>query len=118
MTAQEFQEEVFASINKDMGSSYSRIDDPFSTSSSGYNSARWASRGYSAAWNLVETTPPQPGEAAPAYGKRLLEKLHELKNRYRYDAGDEDGFAMGAVGEVISRAERLLRELGQENPPA
>ncbi len=114
MTAVEFQAEVLGFCGNQMGRTYSRIDDPYSTSMSGHNSARWASRGYSSASRVLETNEPYPGEELELYAHRILNKLREVKKQYREDADDEDGFATGAVGGVIDRAEQLLRGMEQK----
>jgi hypothetical protein len=82
---------------------------------SGHNIASWASRGYRSAWHVLEANEPHPGEELELYAHRILNKLREVKKQYQEDGDDVDGFAMGAVGGVISRAEQLLREMGQND---
>ncbi len=74
-----------------------------------YNPDRWATRGIVSATNLIEETSPLPDESVEQYGKRLLEKLKELKKEYYEDPDDEDGFAAGAVASYVFAVEAILK---------
>jgi hypothetical protein len=105
-SCEEYRETALLRIGNKMSARYPDIGSNYWRSGN-YDAARWSVRGCSAAIALLERTPPLPDESVEQYAGRLEESLLILKNTFLQDPDDEDGFATGAVVDVI----HLIREL-------
>lgn len=91
-----------------------RASDPYWTSPSGHNYARWADKGFSIAMHLLQDTELQAGETGPAYLRRVILLVRAQRDAYRADAEDEDGACSGALDAAMWAMNAALPE---ELPP-
>ncbi len=108
----EFRETVIRRIEQKMSLRYQDIDDPFWTSSSlsaSYNAAKWSVKGCSEAIDLIDRTPPLPNQSVEQYARMLEDSLRDLKKKINDDYDDVDGFAAGAIVDIIN----MVKELSQ-----
>ncbi|MDD2734737.1 MAG: hypothetical protein PHF56_12410 [Desulfuromonadaceae bacterium] len=109
-SCQEFRELAILRIENKLSARYQDIGDEYWRSGN-YNAAKWSARGGSAAINLLESTHPMPDETVDHYAGRLEEGLRVLKDKFYQDPDDEDGFATGSVGDVISMIKALRHQM-------
>ncbi len=84
-----------------------RIGDPYFSSSTGYNMAAWAEKGYEQAMMIVGINFPKEEESVAEYAARLKRLLEVKQGEYVNDNADEDGGAAGALTDALMVLERL-----------
>jgi hypothetical protein len=85
-----------------------RIHDPFWTSPTGYNYARWGDKGFRVALDLLKNTRPEENEAGQDYLNRVAAQVRAERDAWRLDTTDEDGACSGALDEALSAIYKAL----------
>lgn len=96
----EYRTKVLGKMHEKALQGLNKSYDPYWTSGS-YNAGRWVVRGATAAMNLIKGIDPLLEETIEQYSVRLEKQMIILKQEFRNDSDDEDGFGCGTVGDCI-----------------